>query len=200
MSYNTSDLKTCEICGSKYYTTYSRAKTSKVCSRQCNGENTRRSNAINRKNIGDLIREKTSVNDETGCWEWIGKIRSDGYALIKFNKRQQSASRFSYEAFIGPIPHGMFVCHHCDNRKCCNPDHLFSGTPLDNTRDMDRKGRGRRNGKTGEANAKAKLTETIAMAIFKAEGPHPRIAKQYGISASLVSAIKLKQRWKHLHL
>jgi hypothetical protein len=33
------------------------------------------------------------------------------------------------------------VCHHCDNRKCFNPDHLFIGTQKDNQVDSVRKKR-----------------------------------------------------------
>jgi len=52
------------------------------------------------------------------------------------------AHRVAYEVQRGPIPVGLFVCHHCDNPPCCNGRHLFVGTTTDNMRDMWKKQRG----------------------------------------------------------
>ena len=73
------------------------------------------------------------------------------------------AHRASYEAFVGQIPKGMYVCHACDNVACVNPNHLFLGTQKQNLQDMKTKGRSTR----GEKNAMSKLTENDVRTIKK---------------------------------
>lgn len=75
------------------------------------------------------------------CWVWTGATLK-GYGQIGDAGVVKYAHRVAYELAFGPIPDGLMVCHRCDNPPCCNPDHLFTGTALDNVADMVGKGRG----------------------------------------------------------
>lgn len=79
------------------------------------------------------------------CWEWQGTTRKTGYGYfyIRRGKRlwQHRAHRIAYMLASNDDPCRRLICHTCDNRKCCNPAHLFKGTTEDNMADMVRKGR-----------------------------------------------------------
>lgn len=115
-----------------------------------------------RKSMVDKPDEFWSRVDRRGpddCWEWLGYINDSGYGVTraKYNKCFR-AHRIAYELTFGIMAEGLFACHKCDNRKCCNPNHLFPGTAGDNNADMHSKGReSRDHGKKGQDNNGAKL-------------------------------------------
>lgn len=81
--------------------------------------------------------EKVAVNPETGCWEWTGGIRPNGYGQFSAGRKEDgtaSAHRVSYELFVGPIPPRLELDHLCRVRHCVNPKHLEPVTARENTR------------------------------------------------------------------
>ena len=75
------------------------------------------------------------------CWKWNGTKFDTGYGAFWRNGKQCHVVRLMWEITNGDIKQGLFVCHHCDNPNCVNPDHLFLGTQKDNMHDCIAKGR-----------------------------------------------------------
>jgi hypothetical protein len=141
------------------------------------------------------IFDKKHVKMSSGCWQWRGLTTSSGHGQIGC----RGAHRFSYEKFKGKIPEGMFVCHHCDNPGCVNPDHLFLGTPKDNMQDM--KNKGRCNPPIGERSGTVKLKESDIVEIRKryanGEGDSS-IARDYCVVRESIRDIRTRRTWKHV--
>ena len=136
-----------------------------------------------------------------GCVEWSGPVDTRGYGHLSWRGRLTRAHRVAYEFAFGPIPdwdeHRVMVRHSCDNRVCCNPDHLQLGTHADNMADM--KTRGRRKGiGAGADNGRAKLTVEQVMAIRSDVRGKRVIAKDYGISPAQAQRVRLGKQWSNV--
>lgn len=91
--------------------------------------------------------DKVDRSNPNGCWPWIGARNAKGYGRFWCFGRQVTASRIAWLIANGTeMPADRLACHTCDNPCCCNPDHIWPGTALDNHRDSLSKGRQKRVG------------------------------------------------------
>ena len=148
----------------------------------------------------DFIARFEAKLDKSGdCWLWTASCAGKGYGQMKLPKqrKQEYSHRLAYMIYKGPIEDNQYVCHTCDNPKCCNPDHLFLGTCKDNLQDMKAKNRHL----CGTKNAQAKLTEEDVVKIRQCLAigmPQWKIARAFGVGQMAISRIKTGLRWAHV--
>lgn len=144
------------------------------------------------------IRARTAEDPETGCWVWQRSLQKQGYGILGFRGATMLAHRVAMWMATGEEPNGL-VLHRCNNKPCCNPDHLYIGDKIDNYADL--RATGWRPPTRGSRNGFAKLTETDVLAIRQrlADGhTHARIAASFQVSLGLVSMIRNRKYWAHI--
>ena len=139
---------------------------------------------------------------ENSCWNWLGAKIWNGYGRLMFKSKARLAHRLAYIAFVNEIPQGMLVCHHCDNRSCINPNHLFVGTSSDNAVDAYKKGRANDPTVRGEDHGMAKLSNEKAISIrsiySKGMTTQRVLAKKFGVSESRIGLVITGKIWRSI--
>lgn len=110
-----------------------------------------------------LFWPKVDVRGENECWPWLAGKDTHGYGKVKTRAMRSPACahRVSFSYSNGPIPDGLLIRHKCDNPNCVNPNHLETGTHLDNSADSKKRNRHRH----GSGHHNATLTEDKVRAI-----------------------------------
>lgn len=135
------------------------------------------------------------------CWPWTAGL-SKGYGEVSSDPPLQ-AHRVAFALATGTVqPKGMHICHSCDNPPCCNPAHLWLGTPGQNARDAIRKGRRCYDAAPrGSSHGNAKLSEAEVAAILRAVASgetHKALGRRFGVSRVTVQDIARGRTWRHV--
>lgn len=140
-----------------------------------------------------LLAKGSHRDERTGCLLWYAPRNHRGYGTVSFGGETWFTHRLSYVAHHGPVPIGMFVCHRCDNPACNAIEHLFLGTPQENTDDARRKGRLRGRSSridvatVGEIKRRLQQGERVS-----------GIARELGVSLHAVQNVKGGRAWRHV--
>jgi hypothetical protein len=139
------------------------------------------------------------------CWPWTAAVTNNyGQFSLHGGKLRCYAHRFVAYIFgkvdcVNARDHTRgadLVLHSCDNPRCCNPQHLRTGSALDNSKERDAKGR--TGACRGAAQPRSKLTaddvHAIRAAVHGGE-MQKNVAQRFGVSRARICMIASGKSW-----
>lgn len=162
------------------------------------------------KNTPENFWSKVRRGKPDDCWEWQGALTSSGYGNLSWHGQHVQAHRMAYMLSLGGVSpqtgfrqmgraktYKRFVLHKCDNRKCCNPAHLFLGSMRTNQLDAYAKGR---KAQPRSEHVNAKLTTEQVRDIRRrydaGEAKQIPLAQEFGVSQRTISLIVRRETYK----
>ena len=89
-----------------------------------------------RERIIQRIKDSVAIDPQTGCWNWqrgnSGNGRGGGYGRMWLDGQTVCVHIVVFTHFFGYKPKSRQIDHLCNNRRCCNPDHLDLVTQNEN--------------------------------------------------------------------
>jgi hypothetical protein len=140
----------------------------------------------------------TQPHMKSQCWIWEGGIGSAGYGVFGIKRKTFKSHRVSYFLENGNMQSGSFACHKCDNPICVRAEHIFEGSPKNNTQDAAIKGRMKR----GDMHHLAKLTAEKVRDMrrkYEAGGiTRAEIGRMFGVGRQTACCIIRRKTWAHV--
>lgn len=164
----------------------------------------------------DDVRERCRVDEQTGCWHWLGAVTANGtprmYAvdLDRGDKRVMPAHRAVWMIWTNGLPGPRLIYRTCFVHDCVNPAHLNTAASRAEIGARLRAS-GKRKGTSLEQRrasvAKAMLASGItptaehvvrAIRAEPAETTCTKLAARYGMAVQTVSRIRRGESHRHL--
>ena len=163
---------------------------------------------MEKKGLEERFWSKVDIKEKDDCWNWMACSRGNGYGCIRVDDKIVDSHRIAWILTNGEIINSLWVLHSCDNKLCCNPNHLFLGTQLDNNRDMFKKGRAvialklhPELAARGEKASSAKLKEFQVIEIRKKLNSGctlVELSKEYFVDERNIARIRDRRTWKEI--
>lgn len=175
----------CEVCGNGFVDT---SRGRRFCSVGCAGKY----RYLTSTNTPDRFWKLVEVKGPDECWEWKRGVNGPyPYGRLRFRGKRMLASRLAFELTNGHPPDN-WVLHKCDNPRCCNPAHLYDGTPKDNVRDCILRGRHKTPGWL-------KLSSVVGIKQRLKDGANYKaIALEFHLLPETIRDIELGRTWRHV--
>lgn len=154
------------------------------------------------RSLEDRLWEKVDRSaGEDACWPYMPSINRNTYGMIydpsaTCISKVIGTHRAAYELTYGKVQEGLFVCHRCNWKPCCNPSHLYLGTHQQNMFDA-RKDQLMPMIST-PLHAKLTETEVHAIRILYGAWSQAQLAQKFNVSQSDISDILLGKIWKNI--
>jgi len=132
-------------------------------------------------NTSDDFWKKVNIKSIDECWEWVGSCDTGGYGQFGMNFKRYGCHRLSWTLTHGQIPEYLCVLHRCDNKLCCNPNHLWLGTYSENNKDRHNKKRDA----VGKFHGRHKLTNEQIIKIRELYSTNKYTQKELSIEFSV---------------
>jgi len=143
------------------------------------------------------------VEKNDNCFEWQRARSKAGYGQFWNGEKVIYTHRHVAEMFYGKPPKGYQVLHSCDNKPCCNPDHLRWGTAAENNKEARDRIVFKSTKSRGEKHPMAKLTQAQVIEI-RARRNNGEIlktlAEDYGVTISAIHLVCTGRNWSNATL
>jgi len=132
--------------------------------------------------------EALRKNPTGACIEWPFGKSTNGYGWVWFDNQMHRVHRLAYQIYHGHGLEAPMVLHHCDNKLCFNPAHLYNGTHADNMRDREKRGQYTTRKQCNSKGQRLIVGEKLSCAIRMANTgmSHLKIADAIGVSECTV--------------